>query len=166
MKRALTITAALAAATLGGQAAAQQAYGNVGGVVNEGFDEFGVQARLGYDLPDQAVAIGFEGEVAYFNVDVLGQDFDVLNLAGFAKVGTPVTPSVSLFARAGYGLTEVLDTPDGVDGSESDFAYGVGAEFAVAPRSGVRVDYTRYEAVDEGFLSLNYVFRFGGAQPR
>jgi hypothetical protein len=151
------ITLAAAAAALVSTAAAQNAYGDIGLAVNEGFDDLGVVGRLGYDFNATFAA---EGEVSYFNVESFGGDFDVMNFAGFVKGSIPAG-GASIYGRLGYGIVKVFDLPDGADDTADDFAFGGGAEFPIGPRSGIRVDYTRYEAVDEGFFSVGYAFTFG-----
>ena len=165
MRPVVTILSSLAVATFGAQAAAQQAHAGIGAVVDEGFDELGFTGRVGYDLNRN---FGIEGELNYFSVDTFGTDVDVFTYIAFAKAQTTVTPQISVFARLGYG--GLTADADGLESeSEDAFAYGVGAEYAVTPSSGIRADYTRYDlgeggGDDEGFLSLAYVFRFGGAQ--
>ena len=174
MKR-LIFAAAAATTTVLGTAAAQEAHGSVGLVVNEGFDDVGVAGRFGYDFTE---FFGVEGELNYFSLsddeldDLAGTDIDV-NLFGyfaFAKAQYPVNERVSVFGRLGYGGLTIDVDAEGI-GSESDtegaFAYGVGAEFAVTPNGAIRADYTRIDlgdaGGDEGFFGLGYTFRFGGA---
>ena len=151
--RRITTLAAAAATILGAQAAAQSGYGSVGATVNEGFDDVGLTGRVGADL---AQYFAIEGEGNYFF------DSEVGYFGGYGVGKFPASEQITLLGRLGYG---VLTNFDG--GSEDGFAYGVGAEFAVNPRGAVRADYTRLDfgdGTDEGFLSVSYVFRFGGAQ--
>ena len=162
MKNALAAAAALAT-VLGGHAAAQQAHGSLGVIVDEGFDDLGAVGRVGYDFNAN---FGVEGELNYFSTDVVGVDVDVFAYIAFAKAQTNVNERVSVFARLGYG--GITADPDGFESETEDaFAYGVGAEYAVAPNGAIRADYTRYDlgeggGDDEGFLSLSYALRFGG----
>ena len=159
------------------QAPAQKAYGNVGVIVDEGFDDLGAAGRVGFDFTPY---LGVEGEAAYFTDEVLDVQARLFTYMAFAKAQTAVSDRLSVFARVGYGGYTV-DLDDGdledlgvdldlVDDSDSDdlFAYGVGAELALSGPSSVRADYTRYDLAegagdDEGFFSLAYVLRFGGA---
>lgn len=77
------------------------------------------------------------------------------NVAAFAVARLPVGKRFSLHARGGYdfrsiGFKQSLLVDDQLVDSDEEsvnldgFAYGVGAEYALSPRSGLRLDYTEY----------------------
>jgi len=43
---------------------------------------------------------------------------------------------------------------------EDNIAYGGGAEFALTPKDGIRVDYTRYEGLNADSVALSYARKF------
>ena len=154
-----TILAATVASTvlLGAQAAAQAGaksiYGGVGATTNEGFDDGAVTGRVGSTFGEH---FGAEGEVSYF------VDSEVGFAAAYATGRLPAGGRLTILGRVGYGLFTDLDDAEGA------LAYGIGAETPAGPRGAVRADYTRIDAGDgfdeEGFFTVTYQFRLGGAQ--
>ena len=97
-------------------------------------------------------------------------DIGVDYLVGvYARGVYPVTERLDISARGGYAFIEVdstLATFGGneieIGGSESGFAFGAGAEYALAEAHAVRLDYTRYEFDDSNAdgVTVAYNFRF------
>ena len=156
-------------------------YGELGGVAYDPFNEtYGIQGRVGYQ---SANFWGVEAEGSYglsdrteaaviddginppvpVTVDV-GVDY---SLAGFGRVAYPVSPRLNLVGRVGYHTTELVGEAAGVevDVNVDGVAYGGGVEYALSPRSALRLDYTSYDGGDDvsGSLdsaALSYQVRF------
>lgn len=149
----------LAAIPAGAQA---QAYGTIGyaGVDAEGADVGAIQGRLGYKFTPY---LGVEGEAAFGikGDTVSGIDVDMKHEIGvFGVLTAPVSPSVDLFARAGYtGAT--FDTSLG-DVESDGFAYGLGGQYNVTQQDGIRLDWTRHnhDDVEADVWSIGYSRKF------
>lgn len=174
MKKILFLAAA-SAALMATPALAQESrvQGSIGYSQMDGSDgDLGaVTGRLGYNFSPN---IGVEGEASF---GVQEDEFDIApGVTGDARleydaaayvVGTlPVSPNLELFARAGYGVTEVKVDAAGFTAREDgqSFNYGAGAKFFFDSQNGVRADWTRREFEDDGgqfdIYSLSYVRRF------
>tara|TARA_R110002020_G_scaffold169079_6_gene358074 strand:- start:2475 stop:3287 length:813 start_codon:yes stop_codon:yes gene_type:complete len=149
-------------------------YGTLG-VVNydEGTDNYGIQARLGYQSSgllgaevEGSIGISDDEDTVGGTTIKSGAEYSV---GAFARAKLPLTKGFSIHARGGYHLTGVnaeaetagitTEVSDDLDG----FAYGAGAEYAFSPRSAIRLDYTRYESdnnVDMDAISLGYTRKF------
>lgn len=116
---------------------------------------------------------GVEGEGSFGvrddEVTVAGVPVDVdhnYDLAAYGVAFLPINPNFELFARLGYGTTEVEASAAGVTGSADgeSWNYGVGANYFFDGQNGVRADWTRRDFEDDGgeadVYSLNYVRRF------
>ena len=122
--------------------------------------------------------VGIEGEGAFGVNDQNGSVGNVstkLHLndeyAGYGVARWPVAPNGNLFARVGYGHSDVKATAtSGVNSASAtlgvdSFNYGVGGEYFFDGKNGVRVDYTRFDfqksgAADADTWSVGYVRRF------
>lgn len=141
---------------------AQEVYGTVGyGNVDTDSGKLGaLQARLGYKFTPY---VGVEGEASFGVKDdnFGGVDIKLKDQVGAYVVGfLPVTPKAELFARVGYSAA-TFDTSLGnqdVDG----VAYGVGAQYHLTDRDGVRFDWTRhdYDAGNADVWALAYTRKF------
>ncbi len=125
-----------------------QAYGTVGyaGVDAEGANLGALQGRLGYKFTPM---FGVEGEAAFGISDdtVSGVDVEMKHEVGvFGVVTAPISPSFDLFARAGYTGAS-FDTTLG-DLDTDGFAYGVGGQYNVTEKDGIRLDWTRHDHDD------------------
>ncbi|MEP3889992.1 MAG: outer membrane beta-barrel protein [Hellea sp.] len=106
------------------------------------------------------------------NVDA-DVDLDVKSYFGvFARGILPVSEKFDLFARAGYGTAKAEATATGSTAllpgfsatatesqSSSGFAYGVGAEYHIDARHGIRIDYSSI-GNDASFIAAAYTVRF------
>ena len=66
--------------------------------------------------------------------------------AGYVVGFLPVTPRFDVLARVGYGASKYRVSPAGFsryDVNENGIRYGVGAQYFLDGRNGLRVDYTR-----------------------
>ena len=122
--------------------------------------------------------IGIEGEGAFGVNDQSGNISGVatkLHLndeyAAYGVARWPVVPNANLFARVGYGHSDIKATAslNGFSASQTagvdSVNYGVGGEYFFDGKNGVRVDYTRFDfqksgAADADTWSVGYVRRF------
>jgi hypothetical protein len=123
---------------------------------------------------DFAKYFGVEGEGSFGVVD---QSTDVNGVhisshvndqyAAYGVVRYPVLPSANLFARGGYGHTDVKSSAvmmNSVTAGFDSWNYGAGAEY-FWEKNGMRVDYTRMAFQDRGLrdadtVSVSYVRKF------
>lgn len=148
--KTLMIAASAAVLSLAAMPAAAhaQAYGTIGyaGVDAEGANLGALQGRLGYKFTPM---FGVEGEAAFGISDdtVSGVDVEMKHEIGvFGVVTAPISPSFDLFARAGYTGAS-FDTTLG-DLDTDGFAYGVGGQYNVTEKDGIRLDWTRHDHDD------------------
>lgn len=149
-------------------------YATLGGVVYDtDLDSYGLEGRIGYDTgryfgAELEGSIGLNDEEDIVGAVTIDSGFDY-NVAAFALARLPLTESLSVHARGGYdfrklslsgtdNLGNTADTSLNLDG----FAYGVGGEFALTPRDGLRLDYTRYDTEFGATkaVSASYVRKF------
>lgn len=148
--KTLMIAASAAVLSLAAMPAAvqAQAYGTVGyaGVDAEGANLGALQGRLGYKFTPM---FGVEGEAAFGISDdtVSGVDVEMKHEVGvFGVVTAPISPSFDLFARAGYTGASFDTTLGDID--TDGFAYGVGGQYNVTEKDGIRLDWTRHDHDD------------------
>lgn len=147
-------------------------YGSVGyGATRaDGADVGAIQGRLGAKLTPH---FGVEGEVGVGVTDdktyVAGVPVNVElkhQAAAYAVGYLPVTPNIDLLARAGYGTTKFKASSGGVSASESQdsWNYGVGAQYRLDEKNGLRADWTRSEftnsKADADTLAVAFVRKF------
>ena len=172
-----TLLAAAAVAAIAVPAAAQtvsepRGYGTLGYTHLEGDTPSvgAVTGRLGVDvLPWLAVETEASIGVKDNKFDIAGAEGTnehQWDAAGYVVGKVPVGDRFSVFARGGYGHTELTRT---VAGSETDIGgdswnYGAGAEMALGGNTGVRADWTRRDFregdVKADAYSLSLVRRF------
>lgn len=169
MKFALALLAGVAIA---GSAVAEPEFNLSGGYTILDGDDGSLGAITGRGTVFFNQNFGFEGE-ASFGV----QDEDVgvgtleLNnqLAAFGIAKLPVNEQFDVFGRVGYGTSEFEASIPGVGSDSADvdgFMFGGGAQYFFTPTFGVRGDYTRFEADEDGFdggadqFAISAVFRF------
>jgi len=152
---------------------------NTGAYGNLGYAHFGhsspdldaIQGRLGYRFNNYA---GVEGELA----TGLGNDKTTIAPGVDAKTSLrhqeaiygvgflPVTPQWDVIARLGYGNTKMRTKVAGVSDSDNTQSWnlGVGTQYHLDPKNGIRADYTRHEYQhDDGHAdvwSIGYNRRF------
>jgi outer membrane immunogenic protein len=131
-------------------------YGSLG-YANANIDDVNlgaIQGRLGARFGQY---LGVEGELAAGvkedDVNVAGTNVNVKlqHQAAIYGVGyLPVSPQADLFARVGYGTSKIKASAAGTsvaDDGES-WNYGVGGQYFLDDKNGVRVDYTRHDFKD------------------
>jgi len=174
---AVTMIAAAAAAAAPGLASAEglaptTAYGSLGysQARQEGVDLGAIQGRLGGRYGQH---VGFEGELG-FGVDddktwVAGAPVNIKLKSQIAAYGVgylPVSPKLDLFARVGYGTSNIKASAAGASASDNadSWNYGAGAQYFLDGANGVRADYTRHDFTNDGgeadVWSLGYVRKF------
>ena len=174
------VSAALAAVSVAAipalshaQTSSPEIYGTLGyaGSRADGADTGAVQGRLGAKLtPHFGVEGELSGGVKDDNIDTNGvrSNIEQTHQAAVYGVGfLPVTPNIDLLARVGYGNTQFKQNVAGVDSKfDADSVnYGVGAQYKVDDKNGVRVDYTRQQyrdndAPDANVVSVAYARKF------
>jgi hypothetical protein len=145
------------------------------GVDTQGADLGAVTFRLGADLGKY---FGVEGEGSFGVVDQDGSIGGVatkLHLndqyAGYGVARYPLLPNANLFARVGYGHSDVKASASagGLSASQTvgldSWNYGGGANYFFDAKNGVRVEYTRFDFQDRGVRdadtwSVGYVRKF------
>jgi outer membrane immunogenic protein len=125
----------------------------------------GLTGRLGVGF-GQHFAV--EGEVSLGvvddNIGAVNVELDnAFGLFGVAKA--PISPQFDVFGRVGWAQAEVSGSLGGVSASADDngLAYGVGANFWLTGKDGIRGDYTRYDFDGDGELdtfAISYVRKF------
>jgi len=133
---------------------ASKFYGNAGlNWYDVDTEAFGGQLRTGFQATRHFGA-EIEGSVGFNDDDDLNGGVDY-SVGAFLVNRAPISPRVDLVSRVGYYYAN-LD--GGLDAD--DIAYGVGAEYALSQRDGVRVDYTRYEGLDADSVAVSYARKF------
>lgn len=150
------LAAAAPAAAIAQDAGTTSMYGTLGyaSSTTEGIDLGDLQARIGARFGKY---VGIEGElgagVKNDKTDVVGVGVKIQPQHQAAVYGVgylPVAPNLDLFARVGYGNTKTkvtTATATATDDSDS-WNYGVGGQYMVDAKNGVRADYTRYDYRD------------------
>ena len=155
------------------QTSGPQVYGTLGyaGSRADGADTGAVQGRLGAKLtPHFGVEGELSGGVKDDDIDTNGVRSNIEQTHAAAVYGVaflPVTQHIDLIGRVGYGNTQFKNTLAGVENKfDADSVnYGVGAQYNVDDKNGVRVDYTRQQfrdndAADANVLSVGYARKF------
>lgn len=127
------------------------------------FSVGGITGRMGARFSPW---LGLEGEITGGVKDgsMLGRDVELKHQFAAYGVGyLPITPKADLFARVGYGKTRYDLTTSRVNGGSLN--YGVGGQYFVTDKDGVRADYTRFDRRGSTLPSANvwsvsYVRRF------
>ncbi|CAN5892352.1 hypothetical protein BH11PSE1_BH11PSE1_24870 [soil metagenome] len=118
--------------------------------VNLGAIQGRVGARFGQYL-------GVEGELAggvkkdSVNVAGTSVDLKLQRQAAIYGVGyLPVSPQADLFARVGYGNSKIKASAAGTSAADDgdSWNYGVGGQYFLDDKNGVRLDYTRHDFKD------------------
>lgn len=172
-----TATAGALAATLAPAMASAQdmtptGYGTLGYAASsaDGVNLGAIQGRVGARFGQY---LGVEGEAA-FGVDddktyVAGVPVTVEEKHQLAAYGVgylPVAPNADLFVRAGYGTTKLKASAAGTSASDDgeSWNYGVGGQYFLDDKNGVRADYTRHDfkdsSTDADTWSVSYVRKF------
>ena len=114
--------------------------------------------------------VGVEAEVS---AGVVDQTIGAANVsldsqyAVYAVGYLPVAPRADLFARVGYGNAKLKASGYGVSITASGdiWAYGVGGQYFLTDKDGLRAEYTRYASTDTSqadvdSFAVSYVRKF------
>jgi hypothetical protein len=169
-------TAALACAAVPALANAQDTstpavYGTLGysQASEEGVDLGAIQGRLGARWNHFGVEGELAGGVKSDDVNVGGTNVNVKLRHEEAIYGVgflPVSPNLDLFARVGYGNSDIKASAGGSSATASgnSWNYGVGGQYFFTDKDGVRVDYTRHDFTGNGgnadVWGVSYVRKF------
>src|SRR6185312_13879395 len=121
------------------------------GIDTQGADLGAVTFRLGADLGKY---FGVEGDGSFGGVATKLHLND--QYAGYGVVRYPLLPNANVFARVGYGHSDVKAsaTAGGLSASQTvgldSWNYGAGANYFFDAKNGVRAEYTRYDFQDRG----------------
>jgi len=133
-------------------------------------DFFALEGEAGFGLGGddfaQAVPVNVGGTPVNVDTNV---ELDVKNyFVGFARGIFPVSEQFEVFIRGGYGTATAeaditasfagLTASGSAEDSADGFAYGLGGQFNISDKDGIRADYTRLEDAD--ILSIAYARRF------
>jgi hypothetical protein len=88
--------------------------------------------------------------------------------AGYGVVRYPVLPNANLFARVGYGHSDIkaaMSWAPSATYREDSLNYGVGGQYLFNPKDGLRVEWTRYDFQSRGMdpadvWTVSYVRKF------
>lgn len=156
--KSLLIAASAAAALLCAAPAMAQSinfspsyYGTLGynDFSGQGADLSAVTGRLGVRLNPY---LGAEGEVSvgaggdHFNSTLGGESVHLNDqYAGYAVGYLPLKPNIDLFARVGFGHTDLHTSFQGVaaDTGADSWNFGAGGQYFFDHADGVRAEYTR-----------------------
>jgi len=145
------------------------------GVNTSGADLGAITLRAGADFGKY---FGVEGEGSFGVNDEHGTISGVpykLHIddqyAGYGVVRYPLIPNANVFARLGYGHSDLKATASagGVTASQragvDSVNFGAGGEYFFDRRNGLRAEYTRFDfqghgAGDADTWSVSYVYRF------
>lgn len=164
----LIIAAAAASLMALALPAAAETYVNLGYTnvdAGSGVNLGAATGRFGWKSPSW---YGFEAEASGgVNGDTISGVKIKLNsqFAAYGVAHLPVSDTADLFARVGYGTTDIKGSAGGftAGGSDQSWNYGVGGNLFFAGDNGVRADYT-YSDFDKGghanVWSISYVRRF------
>ena len=133
-------------------------------------------ALIGYDINDM---ISVEAETSLpvskdnttESFSEITADVSVLHTAVFAKFTLPTSGSFKPFARAGmtkgtFKAENMSEGPSVIKVNDTVFSYGIGAEWAMSEKFGLRVDYSKMKISSDGqpldtdVLALSSVYRF------
>jgi opacity protein-like surface antigen len=171
--KSLFVAAALAALGVASSAAAQpDLYGNLGYsyVDSHGVSLSALGGRAGWRVNpyfgvEAEAAFGLDDDTARVSgapVKVKLQD----SVAGYAVGFYPVSPKLDLFARVGYGTARIKASVAGYSarGDNDGWNAGVGAQYFVTDKDGVRAEFTKVGFDDKGLdantWSVSYVRKF------
>lgn len=113
--------------------------------------------------------LGVEGETSVgvtsdrYNVGDVSTKFEHrYDAAAYAVASVPGQPNLDLFARVGYGVTEIKAKALGLSASEhlDSVNYGAGAEYRLDGQNGIRADWTRRDFRDDGGEADTYALSF------
>jgi opacity protein-like surface antigen len=127
-------------------------------------------ASIGYDIND-LIAVEAETSLPVSKTSDDGIVLSVKHTAVHLKFTLPTSGSFKPFARAGitkgtFKAENMSEGPSVIKVNDTVFSYGIGAEWAMSEKFGLRVDYSMMEIsssgmpIDMDVLALSSVYRF------
>ena len=121
-------------------------------------------ASIGYDIND-LIAVEAETSLPVSKTSDDGIVLSVKHTAVHLKFTLPTSGSFKPFARAGMmkGIFEAEESSNVVSNvNDTVFSYGIGAEWALSEKFGLRVDYSmiEIEGANGEVIALSSVYRF------
>ena len=119
---------------------------------------FGVEVEASIGVEDESFDVSIGGVSGVFELKH--------DVAAYAVAFLPIGDHVELFARIGYGSTNIeASTPSvTVLGDDESFNYGTGASVFLDGYNGLRADWTRRDYQDNGgeadTWTVSYIRRF------
>lgn len=132
-------------------------------------DEAGWKAYAGWDfLRFLGVEAGYRDLGSFRDSATGGEvDYDVTALDASARAFLPIGRLINLYAKAGYaniawdGQIDLGNEIENFDEDDWDLFYGLGVEFNIGDRFGVRGEWEQFEASNDlSTLSAGAIFRF------
>ena len=123
-------------------------------------------ASIGYDIND-LIAVEAETSLPVSKTTDGGDNLSVKHTAVHLKFTLPTSGSFKPFARAGmtkgtFKAENISEGPSVISYNDTVFSYGIGAEWAMSEKFGLRVDYSMLEidGADGEVFALSSVYRF------
>lgn len=174
MTKVKFFSAALMMTTFAGTAYAQDsgAYGALGVTTYE-FDNYGVDAKLGYNFnryfgveAQGVIGVTTDSYPTYDSPDAATVKSKVKHTVGaFAVARLPLSEQFEVFGRAGIHNTRrniqinnALSSNYNIDGTS--FALGGGLQYKLSEKSALRAEYTYLDKVGGDTVSLGFVRKF------
>jgi OOP family OmpA-OmpF porin len=128
--------------------------GEIGTVDFGDEDDTGWKILGGYQLNSN-----FAGEVGYGSLfDKEGVEVTAFDVVGVGIL--PINNQFSVYGKLGFVMWEA-EGPGG-DADGTDLTYGIGAQYDITPKLGLRLQWQRYDLDDEeaDALSVGAIYRF------
>ena len=127
-------------------------------------------ALIGYDINDM-ISVEAETSLPVSKTSFAGANISVNHTAVHLKFTLPTSGSFKPFARAGmtkgtYKTEDISNSNSSYQVNDTVFSYGIGAEWAMSEKFGLRVDYSMMEMSDDvssadvEVIALSSVYRF------
>lgn len=135
------------------------------GATSYNFDTYGAEAKLGYKITDN-VGVELQGTIGLTEQEIttnFSSNKVDHTIAGFATASLPVSDNFDIFVRGGYHTTQRTYTQGLVTTfNEDGLALGVGGQYNLDTKNGVRVEYTYLDSDVRGFdtYAISYVRNF------
>ena len=123
-------------------------------------------ALIGYDINDM-ISVEAETSLPVSKTSFTGVDLSNNHTAVHLKFTLPTSGSFKPFARAGmtkgtFKAENIFGGPSVISYNDTVFSYGIGAEWALSEKFGLRADYSMMEidGEDVEVIALSSVYRF------
>lgn len=134
-----------------------------GDLNNEEEESSGYYLGIGYDaLEWLSVEAGYTDANDYWNNNGLSSEVRMFEISALARMN--VGENLSPYLRLGvYDASTQMGGPAAADSSETGVLWGLGVDYALTQRSGLRADFTPGDLDDDGLdrLMIGVFLRFG-----